>query len=80
MASASLRWGKLIFVMLARITANVSLYQLFHAMICGLLAGLPVYTEHRAGRWVVYYLSGVVNCTPGLLYACECYLLVYLQI
>jgi len=39
-------------------------------MICALLAGLPVYIDNRASRWVVYYFSGIVNCTPGLLYAC----------
>jgi hypothetical protein len=39
-------------------------------MICALLAGLPVYIDNRASRWVIYYLSGIVNCTPGLLYAC----------
>lgn len=40
-------------------------------MICALLAGLPVYADNRASRWVIYYFSGIVNCTPGLLYACE---------
>ncbi|WWD21545.1 hypothetical protein CI109_106031 [Kwoniella shandongensis] len=45
------------------------LVALWHCIDCGLLAGLPVYTDNRAGRWVLYYLSGVVNCTPGLLYA-----------
>jgi len=39
-------------------------------MICALLAGLPVYIDNRASRWVIYYFSGIVNCTPGLLYAC----------
>ncbi|KAK6906822.1 hypothetical protein I203_100809 [Kwoniella mangroviensis CBS 8507] len=45
------------------------LVALWHCIDCALLAGLPVYSDHRAGRWVLYYLSGVVNCTPGLLYA-----------
>lgn len=35
------------------------------------LAGLPLYQDNRVVRWVFYYLTGVVNCTPGLLYACE---------
>ncbi|OCF58419.1 hypothetical protein L486_04452 [Kwoniella mangroviensis CBS 10435] len=45
------------------------LVALWYCIDCALLAGLPVYSDHRAGRWVLYYLSGVVNCTPGLLYA-----------
>ncbi|WWC65413.1 uncharacterized protein I303_108031 [Kwoniella dejecticola CBS 10117] len=45
------------------------LVALWHCIDCALLAGLPVYPDDRAGRWVLYYLSGVVNCTPGLLYA-----------
>lgn len=40
-------------------------------MICALLAGMPVYVDNRASRWVIYYFSGIVNCTPGLLYACK---------
>ncbi|KAL7422611.1 hypothetical protein Q5752_003259 [Cryptotrichosporon argae] len=45
------------------------LVALWHCMDCAVLAGLPVYQANRATRWVLYYLSGVVNCTPGLLYA-----------
>ncbi len=44
---------------------------IWHAIDTATLAGLPVYSSNQVPRWVFYYLSGVVNCTPGLLYSCQ---------
>ncbi|KAL7412581.1 MFS general substrate transporter [Mrakia frigida] len=51
------RWPPLIFV------------TVWHGIACAWLAGSPLYQTNRVPRWVAYYLTGVVNCTPGLLYA-----------
>ncbi|PBK99216.1 MFS general substrate transporter [Armillaria gallica] len=51
------RWPPLIFV------------TVWHLIDVAVLAATPVYAENRAPRWVFYYLSGLVNCTPGLFYA-----------
>ncbi|KAK0457706.1 major facilitator superfamily domain-containing protein [Desarmillaria tabescens] len=51
------RWPPLIFVTVR------------HLIDVAVLAGTPVYAENRVPRWVFYYLSGLVNCTPGLFYA-----------
>lgn len=51
------RWPPLIFV------------TVWHLIDVAVLAATPVYAKNRAPRWVFYYLSGLVNCTPGLFYA-----------
>lgn len=87
------RWPPLIFVAVRPLLASqvdaLLMSQIWHCIICALLAATPVYAASRAGRWVslispavqtcerilmrqvLYYFSGVVNCTPGLLYACK---------
>ncbi|KAK0188762.1 major facilitator superfamily domain-containing protein [Armillaria mellea] len=51
------RWPPLIFV------------TVWHLIDVAILAATPVYAKNRAPRWAFYYLSGLVNCTPGLFYA-----------
>ncbi|KAL1407842.1 hypothetical protein Q8F55_007278 [Vanrija albida] len=41
----------------------------WHCIDCSLLAAWSPYGEHRNARWALYYLIGIVYCTPGLLYA-----------
>ncbi|KAG7530530.1 hypothetical protein FFLO_04956 [Filobasidium floriforme] len=45
------------------------LVAIWHSVDTAILAGLPVYQDNRAVRWGFYYLSGVVNATPGILYS-----------
>jgi hypothetical protein len=37
------------------------LVAIWHSVDTAILAGLPVYQDNRAVRWVFYYLSGVVK-------------------
>lgn len=43
---------------------------LTHLVVCALLAATPVYSENRAGRWALYYLTGMIEVGAGLIYAC----------